>query len=924
MRGEEVPESTDDSLGNFISGDFTSDHDDEITGPDQAPTSVNQSASTNESITYAIRDILDARYQYRFKKDTRTWRDRRRNFDENWRPLVPLLVKAYYQWRYPTDEPPVDSEMPDASIDISVVDLYTLNSRAVIPITPDQRNAEALVAAGYLGNSPIQPSLAISLKTLELFRTLRLFKPSFSAEAFAKLVCHHYRVPYRRHFRTSLSDAFDIYLMILDRVESDVLATLGRDGPHWRALNSCPPCSYQLEGEDAPTFSRMMCFDGNNSLKRLAAMEARQEGDTRDFHSDYYIPRSEVDLYANEVKSRQKQPKPDLVDPDPDDDDTPGGDDNDEGYPTDGAIGGAAAPCADHWKAAAADSNKKMWKMFDETGYVVCACRHGLVLWVVDMVRSGELAKYVLALLARILDHVPGRKLLGYDIGCVCEETVRNSSLGDEFKKSGSRFCVNAFHGYSHSYNCQVKFHPTFIAGTGIEDLETLERLFSASNSLAPVTRYASRYRRKAFIHMFLQQWDREKYANLGLMLYNNYVQALEIIATLGPAVEEALRELNLTREQLGTLQAEEKEYFVALRDEDPANLHTIVYVELLEEYYDVTGGDSGTETILDLSFAPVITGNPGTWESGLSETRKIETRRRYLRSRLDQLTDELSTIEQDWGIERWKRGDHLYQKALEYIASRRYQRALGKLQRLVIQRLFELHKLNLAQTGYRARTYLAKNLQRRCRTIRNAVTEYNAAARSLDPPRPPVDWEKVSHYTFIEEFSLLQDTRNDLSAKEWARPDVRKTTCTARRVDRAHEEIANANREVRRLLTSIRDEEVSFNAILVDLRTKRDPHLGAVQDFVTRRRGANARNLAYIEQIHTLEGFTGDRTPGRRVGRAETMDVEDAVAAGLSAGSSSSGLDASDTMADTALDDDDEANEEVTSMIEYLAGLTV
>lgn len=47
-----------------------------------------------------------------------------------------------------------------------------------------------------------------------------------------------------------------------------------------------------------------------------------------------------------------------------------------------------------------------------------------------------------------------------------------------------------------------------------------------------------------------------------------------------------------------------------------------------------------------------------------------------------------------------WKPGDKLYDETLEYMATRKYQRALGKLQRLVIQRLFELHKMNLAQTG--------------------------------------------------------------------------------------------------------------------------------------------------------------------------------------------------------------------------------
>ena len=118
---------------------------------------------------------------------------------------MPLLVKAYYGWRYPTNRQseaePLPSDDDDrqehelqGQMEISVVDLYTLAPRATVSVAPNQRNAEALVAAGYFGNSPIQPSVAISVKTLELFRTLRLFKASYSAEAFAKVICHQYRV----------------------------------------------------------------------------------------------------------------------------------------------------------------------------------------------------------------------------------------------------------------------------------------------------------------------------------------------------------------------------------------------------------------------------------------------------------------------------------------------------------------------------------------------------------------------------------------------------------------------------------------------------------------------------------------------------------------------------------------------------------
>lgn len=148
----------------------------------------------------------------------------------------------------------------------------------------------------------------------------------------------------------------------------------------------------QVEGEEPPTVMCMVCIDGNNSLKRLATAEGRRRGDARVFQSDYILPRDFVDQYANEVSSRQRQSKPDLPG-DADDalDDTsqfPGVDNG--GYPTDG-VDNSSTPCASNWKAAAADETKKMWAIFDETGIFICVCRHGIILWIADMVRSGEL-----------------------------------------------------------------------------------------------------------------------------------------------------------------------------------------------------------------------------------------------------------------------------------------------------------------------------------------------------------------------------------------------------------------------------------------------------------------------------------------------------------------------------------------------------
>lgn len=86
-----------------------------------------------------------------------------------------------------------DNSSPfDFSID--TIDLYTLQRTHTIHRTAQMKTAVALMTQGFLSNVPLRPSIALSLKTLELYRRLRLRKPSFSVEAFAKVVCDLYMV----------------------------------------------------------------------------------------------------------------------------------------------------------------------------------------------------------------------------------------------------------------------------------------------------------------------------------------------------------------------------------------------------------------------------------------------------------------------------------------------------------------------------------------------------------------------------------------------------------------------------------------------------------------------------------------------------------------------------------------------------------
>ena len=167
--------------------------------------------------------------------------------------------------------------------------------------------------------------------------------------------------------------------------------------------------------------------------------------------------------------------------------------------------------------------------------------------------------------------------------------------------------------------------------------------------------------------------------------------------------------------------------------------------------------------------------------------------------------------------------------------------------------------------SGYRLRQKIAKNLQSRSRAIRTALKAYNDAAGAIG--RPLLEWDKVSHYEFLEEFELLNDTRADISKEEWARVPVRETMRLARRVARAHEEILKVHDQARRVQTSIRDEDRLFAVVLDHLRRTRDPLHGAVLDYASRRRRANTRIMVHLRKLYAIPTYEGLVHPGLRAG---------------------------------------------------------
>lgn len=294
----------------------------------------------------------------------------------------------------------------------------------------------------------------------------------------------------------------------------------------------------------------------------------------------------------------------------------------------------------------------------------------------------------------------------------------------------------------------------------------------------------------------------------------------------------------------------------------------------------------------MDYAFAPPSTPeNPANdYYAALSSTRKAETDRRHLSERRNNILQEVIAMEVKMGIEtRWHPQCEEYRSTVKYISMRKYHRALDNLQRLVVQRLSELHKMNLSQTGkiilvmyttklsnnstaYRVCTHIAKALQARCKAIRNAVQVYNRAASELSPPRPAVDWSTVTQYTFIQEFTLLADTRQDTRTKPWSRPEVREVIKLHRRIQQAHTEIERCNTQIRRVHTYTHDENVLFDSVLQELQENGDPIHDAVQEFTLFRRKVNSALRRSIQRIYDLVGFSGDASVGCRKGDLPRM----------------------------------------------------
>ncbi|KAJ7767090.1 hypothetical protein B0H14DRAFT_2633106 [Mycena olivaceomarginata] len=486
------------------------------------------------------------------------------------------------------------------------------------------------------------------IEVVDIFRT----DPSDSMEAQSRL---YYTLP--GDLPASFSKCFDVYLEILQLVADRIKKVLGRNTPDWWLKNCCPACTYKLEGEMKMIFEMLVAMDGNDSLKRILVKDKRvdKNGAVHSQGKEHNDPRTadaglvQGDLghacYVSGTRGKDKA------------EDT---------------------ECQEHWKNMSEELIAKMWEIFDETGVFLALCRHSFVLLVANMVRSGELAKYGLAITNQLLQAFGPDLGIGYDIGCGFSSTVRDSSLGPLAEALNLKMLIGAFHGHAHNQSFQLKHLETYVLGLGLEDLEICKRFFSKSNGLPRAVRYASVFHRCQAIATYLAHMDTfETYSNLSTFLINNYKQALEQID-----LEDS--------EQL----KQEQEYLQGLSKEPEAETDQMEYYTRLvhlasrKERYDKVHQKGPTANGI------------ACWHAKESYNQAV------------QAVQEMAAL----------------------VASRHYCLALNKLEELVIRRLFKLTKMNMSGRGYKLWKHIAKALQTRSKTIRTAL-EGNAAIRPWATP---------------------------------------------------------------------------------------------------------------------------------------------------------------------------------------------
>ncbi|XP_061170780.1 uncharacterized protein LOC133180253 [Saccostrea echinata] len=170
--------------------------------------------------------------------------------------------------------------------------------------------------------------------------------------------------------------------------------------------------------------------------------------------------------------------------------------------------------CSDFQAGNIIRSKKKTDKL-DITGLFGSVCQHDIPQIFLNL-KHGERLAYSVHLLQHLVDNSEQDERPGtimYDIACSLKRHLQkeNKDLQAYFK-----FVVPVFHSYAHNMACQLEYGQRFVEGTGLNDGEGVERLWSYLRKFSSITKEMTVSNRQHLIVDALEHYSNRIKEKLG------------------------------------------------------------------------------------------------------------------------------------------------------------------------------------------------------------------------------------------------------------------------------------------------------------------------------------------------------------------------------------------------------------------------
>ncbi|KAG2107633.1 uncharacterized protein F5147DRAFT_577456, partial [Suillus discolor] len=183
-------------------------------------------------------------------------------------------------------------------------------------------------------------------------------------------------------------------------------------------------------------------------------------------------------------------------------------------------------------------------------------------------------------------------------------------------------------------------------------------------------------------------------------------------------------------------------------------------------------------------------------------------------------------------------------------------------LEGLVVQRLFELVKANLAGTGYKMCQQISNAITRHSTVIRNVLKHYNRLAPLQSPPCDILKFSDVALYTWLGEFKLLKSSWQEILTKPWVSKSNREVAGKYFKIVHVRKEIEHLNVEISYLQWWIEDEDAHLLNTAISLEVNQPALSCEIRHLHDKRVHINNIHCAHLQAIYAIPSFSSVFVP--------------------------------------------------------------